>query len=372
MKILFISFGDVSAHGRDIRSVSILRALADAGHQVHVIAPASDIADHPNIKNLPTTPHRRPRWRLKVAVIKTAGSINFDIIHAVDDAVIFASKVCFLQKIRFVYDARRCFTGSVAREPFRHWKWFPAYYKKREKKILGKAERVITTCSALSADLSTLCPSAEIVSVEDVPLQSNIYPENFDRSKVFGNFKGKVSAVFMCSLGSQNQQEIRKVLMAARKVIDSVPGAVFFFKGNFPADAEVMATNLDIFNRSAFISDIDDEGFLSALNSADVSLFFPAPGTRYIQSDIYTLLNASAPVVAVEAESCKNLLSERNSISVLSSSESMAEGLLQAIQEPLFSISLAAEGRKLITQRYSLSSFKHKIRMAYIEVLTRE
>ena len=372
MKILFITFGDLSAHGRDIRSVSILRALADAGHQVHVIAPSSDIADHPDIKNLPATTHRLPRWKLKAAVIKAAGSRIFDIVHAVDDAVVFASKVCLVHKIRFVYDARRCFTGSVAKEPFRHWKWFPAYYKTSEKKILGQASRVITRCSALSADLKILCPTAEIVLVEDIPQQSSIHPENFDRTDILQKFDGNVSAILVCSIHSENQQELRKILMAARKVIDSISGAAFFFKGDFSFDAEAMAANLDILSRCSFVSEKDDEVFLSALNVADVSLFFPSPGARYIQQEIYTLLNASAPIVAVEDGSCRNLLSELNSISVLSSSESIAEGLLRAIQEPLFSISLAAEGKKMIAERYSLSSFKHKIRMAYIEVMTKE
>ncbi|MDF7825604.1 glycosyltransferase [Pontiellaceae bacterium B12227] len=373
MKILFITFGDVSSCGWDIRSASVIRVLADAGHQVAVIASSSDLADHPNIKNLSDGEKTLSRWQLKFAVIKATGSPGFDMVHAVDDAVIFVGKLCAIRKLRFVYDARRCFSGSATKGPFLHRKWFSAYDKKLEKKMLGQAERVVAGCSALRDDLQLICSTADIMLVEDIPLQSSVRSDKWNRAALLEKFESPhATAVLTCSSMPGKQQEVRMILMAARKVIDSIPGAVFFFHGTDMADAEAMAANLDILNRCAFMSEKKADRFLSALKEADASLFFPPSGTRYVQREIYTLMNASVPIVAVESASHKDLLSDQNSISVLSSSESMAEGMIQAIKEPLFSINLASEGKKMIAERYSLPSFKHKIRMLYIEVMTRE
>lgn len=373
MKILFITFGELSASGRNIRPVSILRALADAGHQVQVLAASTDLLEHPNILNIAAVAeHKTPRWKIRIAALKATGSMSFDAVHAVDDAVVFASKVCRLRKIRLIYDARRCFTGPAAVEPFAAWKWFPKRYQKREIKILLQAERVFIPCSNLGADLKSLCPGVSIEQIEDIPLQSCLSLRTVDRPKLLEKWAEASSPALVCCVLPDQRPELKKVLMAARKVIDSMPGSVFFFKGSLSAEAEALATHLDIHSRSVFLPGNEAEIFLSALEAADAALLVPDSGCRYIHPEVFTLLYAPAPLVVVQEGACDHVLTEQNCIQVLSSSETIAEGLLRAIQEPLFSRSLASEGQRMIAERYSLSSFKHKIRMSYREVAIRE
>ena len=340
---------------------------------MHVLAATSDLPEHPNILNVDAcAEHKTPRWRLRVAALKATGEISFDAVHAVDDAVVFASKVCRIRKISLIYDARRCFSGPAADEPFATWKWVPNRYQKREKKILLQADRIFTPCSNLGSDLKSLCPGASIEQVEDIPLQSYLNYRNIDRSKLLEKLGAESSTTLVCCVLPEQRQELRKVLMAARKVIDSIPGSSFFFKGSLSVEAKALAAHLDILSRSVFLSEDESEIFLSALDTADASLFVPDPGCRYMYAEVFTLLYAPAPLVIVQEGACECVLTEQNSIPVLSTSESIAEGLLLAIQEPLFSRSLASEGQRMIAERYSLSSFKHKIRMVYHEVATRE
>lgn len=371
MNILFITFGELSLNGGSARPVSILRALADAGHQVSIIAARTDVPEHPHLTFLEgRTSTTLSRWQLRKAVIKATRSLHFDAIHAVDEAVIFSAVICRIRKIRLIYSASRCFSGPVGQEPFIQWKWFPEHYRRVEKKILKQAVRVLSPSSALSADIANLCPSARILQIEDVPVQTLFCCRDVDQSALLGRFEAATASIVVCSILPGTREELRKVLMATRKVIDVMPAVSFFLRGNLVKEAEAMAINLDIQKHCVFLGNEEVETFLSALEIADAALLVPTHGSRYIHPEIFTLLHAPAPVIAVQEGAYSELLTVQNSIEVLFSTDSIAEGIIRVIQEPLFSIGLGAEGQQLIADRFSLSSFKHKIRMAYHEIMS--
>lgn len=348
----------------------MLRALADAGHQVFVITAHTDLSEHPHITVLAgRTSSPLSRWHLRKAFVKATGTQRFDVVHAEDAAVIFTARLCRLRKIRFIYSAVRCFTGPVGQAPFRHWKWFPEHFQKVEKRILKQADSIITPGATLRADIENLFPAARIFQIEDVPVQMLFGYREVDRGALLERFKDVTPSGVVCGLLPDNRDELRKVLMATRKVVDAIPTVSFFLKGRLVKEAEALAVNLDIQNRCVLLNNEEMELFLSALDMADVALLIPTHGSRYVHSEIYTLLHSPAPLVAVHEGACSELLTEQNCSEVLSSAESIAEGIIRVIQEPLFSIGLGSEGQQLIADRFSLSSFKHKVRMAYHEMM---
>jgi glycosyltransferase involved in cell wall biosynthesis len=182
---------------------------------------------------------------------------------------------------------------------------------------------------------------------------------------------GRPATVVVCSILPGATEKLRKVLMAARKVADAEPTAAFFFKGAQLDLGEKMATSLDIADRCIFLPSDDSESFLSILGTADAVLLVP-PGTScYIHPQVYTLLQSGAPLVAVRDSAFDEVLTDQTSIQVLLSAESMAQGLLRALREPLFSQAIAAEGRQLAAH-HTFSSFKHQVRMAYRQLSQKE
>jgi hypothetical protein len=369
MDILFVSFGELTMAGGAVRSISILRALADAGHRVGVVAAQTEIPAHPNIRMVA---HGVPRRRLRMAVIRETGRLPYDILHAIDDAVTFVSKVARIRKIRFVYEASRCFSGSVGIAPSWPWRMFPTHFQRLEKKMLQHAAAVLVPCSTLASDLRALERETNVVQIEDVPAQALFAARVADRGELLSRFDGRSSSIVVCCILPGCQGELRKLLMAARKVIEAIPTAAFCFKGSMTGEAEGMAANLDILGRCTFFAPEETEAFLSALDLADAALLVVPPNARYVHPEVFSLLRCPAPVVAVQSPACGGLLTDQNSIQVLPSSESISEGVLRGIQEPLFSLAIAMEGQQLVAERYSYSSFKHKVRMAYHEVLKKE
>lgn len=369
MKILFVTFGELQVRGSSARPAAVVRALVDAGHRVSIIAARVDIPKHPNMQVLAGQEAPVTERRLRMAATQAASSMKFDAVHAVDAAAPFCMQICLLRKIPLIYDASRCFTGKNARPPSRRWKWFPKHYAAKEQKLLRKAAGVITADAVLARELEALSREVRVTRIEDVPLQSLFACPEDGRNQLNLRLKQPVTSIVVCRVEALSSSDLRKLLMAVRKVIDSMPDLSFVFRGVSAGEAGPMAASLDIEARCCFLEPEEVELYLCALQAAAASVLVPTPDRRYVSPEIYTLLNAPAPLVHVQSSAHDGLLDEQNSVPVLLNTDAMAEGLLRVLREPLFSLGLAAEGRQLIADHYSLSSFKHKIRMLYHETL---
>ncbi|MCF7816387.1 MAG: glycosyltransferase [Kiritimatiellales bacterium] len=373
MNILFISYAQLSLHGEGVRAVAMVRALADAGHRVDLLSPHSDLPDHPHIRVLGGGGENLfGRGKIRTAAMRAAGRVSYDAIHAVDESVFFAARLCRWKKIPLVYDASRCFSGKAGAGAPKLWKLFPNHFQRMEAKVMERAEIIFSSCSALTADLCGIDKDAAVVQLEDVPMQSLYARRGSDTSTLFASFEKRPNPVVVCSVLPGDAIGYRNLLLAARKVIDALPGTAFYFNGASCEQAEKMAANLDIAGRCIFLAPGDPNAFLAALDIADAILLVPQQDGRYIHPLVYTLLHAGAPLVTLHAAAYDEILAEKNSVRVLSSAESIADGLLRVIREPLFSLAVATEGQHLVANRYTYSSFKHKVRMAYYKLFKQE
>ncbi len=366
MNILFISYAEVSLCRGRVRAIAMLYALADAGHRVDLLTPYIDLPDHPHIRVLAGSESRSVcRGRLRTAALRAARQNAYDAVHAVDEAVFFARRLCRWKKIPLIYDAARCFSGKAATLPSNLGKFFPKHLQRMESKVLERAALIFSPSHVLTADLSGVDRNAQVMQLEEIPAQPLYARRNADQSSLSGPSGKGPGQVVVCSALPGHALEFRKLLMAARKVIEAVPDTTFFFKGIPQGQAEKMAANLDIARHCVFLSTDDPNPFLSALEIADAILMVPHGGSRYIHPQVYTLLHAGAPLVTIHDAVYDKVLTEKTSVRVLPNSESIAEGLLRVIQEPLFSLAVALEGQQLVADRHTYSSFKHKVRMAY-------
>lgn len=370
MNVLFVTFRDLSLSAGASRSVSVVRALADAGHRVDVIAAKTDMGAHSNIRVLSGNQAKRySRFGMRWVLLRAMTRNSYQVVHAVDDAVLYIAGLGRLKRAKIVYEAHRIFSGANGRVPSWHWKLFPSHYQRLEKKILRHTTLVLSSCDDLSTDLKRLDEELSIVPVADVPLQSLMPGRAVDRQELFSAFDGEVSFPVVCSVLPGNRNELRTLLLAARKVIEKVPHAGFFFKGVSSGEAQSLASSLEIQGRCVFMDSDDPERCLAALSMSSAALFVPQPGGRYIDPEILTLLKSPALVVAVHEGAYLSVLSDQNSISVDYTATSIAEGLLRVVQEPLLTYGIVTAAHTLVAERYSYSSFKHKIRMTYRELV---
>jgi hypothetical protein len=369
MNILFVTFGELSIGSGAHRSLSILRALADAGHHIDVIAAGTQIPPHPNVRII-TGPSDRllPRRLLRREFTKAARKKSYQVVHVVDEAVLCLAHCMWWRRVKVVYEASRCFAGPNGIAPSWRWKLAPTYYERIEKKALQRTDLVLTSCDILSTDLERVQKDIRIVRLESVPAHALLPREEPDRNALLSRLGGSASGIVACCIRPGNRNELRKLLLAARKVIDALPDVGFFFRGLPVDEAVTMARNLDIDGRCAFLERDETKAYYGALDIADAALFVPLPGGRYVDPEVFTALHSSSALVALQEAAYSGVLDGRNSIQVVSSAEAIAEGILRVFQEPLLALAIAVEGQQLIANHHSFSSFKHKIRMTYHEL----
>lgn len=366
MNILFVTFGELSTGSGAHHTLSILRALADAGHHIDVIAGAARIAPHPNVQVLAQPSERMLSRRfLRRMFAKTARKKSYQLVHVVDEAVLCLAHCMWWRRVTVVYEASRCFTGPNGIAPSWRWKLAPTHYAHIEKKALKRTDLVLTSCDQLTTDLERLQKDLRIVQLESVPAQALIPRGEMDGNALMSRFVEPVSRIGVCCIRPGNRKDIRKLLMAARKVIDAMPDVGFFFSGLPVGEAESMARNLDIHGQCVFLEGRQTADYFGALEIADTALFVPRPGDRYVDPEVFTVLNSASALVAVQEAAYNGVLDESNSIQVLSTVDSIAEGILRVFQEPLLALGIAVEGQQRIANRHSFSSFKHQIRMTY-------
>ena len=369
MKILFISYKEVSLRRGTGRAVAMLQALADADHQVDLAAPFAGLSTSSNIR--PLIRGSAGRFAVHLVCLRAAFRESYDVIHAFDEAVFFAAQLARWKKCRLVYDATRCFTRRSGLRASKVWKFFPKHLRRREARVLGRVDLVFSPCSALIAELRGLDQEMAVIQLADIPVQSLCDRTAVESATWTESLGSRPETVLVCSLLPGAVVRLRKVLMAVRRVADAEPGVVFFFKGAEHEAGQKMAASLDIADRCVFLPPDEPESFLSALSLADAILLIPPRRGCYIHPQVYTLLQAGAPLVAVREPAFDEVLTEKTSLRVLPSTESIAEGLLRVLREPLFSHAVAIEGQQLAAC-HTFSSFKHQVRMAYRQLSQKE
>lgn len=374
MNILFISYTEVSLRGGRVRTVAMLRALADAGHRVDIIAPVAYFPPHPHIRVLEDEAGRNPynRIRLGARIVSAVGRGEYDAIHAVDAAVFLGDRLGRWKKIPLVYNASRRFSGSVATGLSWNERMFPKRYRRLEQRAVAHSEAIFSPCSALSADLLALDKEAKVVQLEGVPMQSLHSREELDRNDLYQRYGIRSGPMVVCGLMPVATTTLRNLFISLRKVVDALPDVTFFFRGGKGGQAEKMATNLDISDQCIFLPASDADQFLSVLSVADAALMIPRANSRYMHSIVYTLLQSGTPLVAVQDAAYDEVLTDKTAVRVLDESDAIAEGLLRVIQEPLFSLAIAMGAQQVVAERYTYSSYKHKVRMTCHQVFKHE
>lgn len=371
MNILFATFGLLSVGEGAIRSVSLLRAMADAGHNVDVIAGGFDLCPHPNIHVLNEDQSKtRSRRKIRVSTLKALRRKRYDVVHLVDDTILYLFRSRRMKRVSIVYEAHRCFFGANGSSPAWHWRLMSKQYCQiLEKRALARSSIVFSSCEELTADLRRVEESVKIVQVDDIPAHPLFPKKDPDRIQAIDALNGGARFLVVCSVQSVNPGELRAVLMAARKVIERIPEAGFFFKGISAEQAKPVVESLDIQSRCVFLPAHETPRFLEVLAVADTALFFPRMGQRYRHPEILTLLNSPALVVAVRDGAYASLLNEKNCVQVECTATAIADGLMRGIREPLLSFGIVADAQAMIANKHSFSTFKHKVRMAYHEML---
>jgi glycosyltransferase involved in cell wall biosynthesis len=129
-----------------------------------------------------------------------------------------------------------------------------------------------------------------------------------------------------------------------------------------------MAEGLDLLKSVVFCGKRPIEEMPAFMSAASV-LVSPRVKGENTALKIYTYMQSGKPIVATRLPTHTQVLDDECAILVRATPDDMAEGILRVLHEPLWAAALGREAQARVAARYSLASFRHKVRTAYSELV---
>lgn len=386
MKILFVAPQPFfRVRGTPINVRNVVTTLADAGHDVDLLCYEwGEPLEAPGLRIV-----RSAAWpvRKEVGVGMSAAKLwldflmfwralglclrnRYDVIHAVEESAFFGGWLARWFGCRFIYDVDSCISGQLRESSSWLFRMLAPWAERFERAAIRRATFVLTVCPSLTDWVKRMLPAARVVQIEDAPLQTSFQEdrEGADRFRRDYGLGGAPVVVYTGNLAPY--QGVDLLVRAMAVVRRKRPDARCLIIGGERAEIErfrEMAKSLDLAESVVFCGKhpLNEMGAFMTLASALVS---PRTKGENTALKVYTYMQSGKPIVATRLATHTQVLDDTCAILVNPTPDDLAAGILRVLNEPLLAGALGHEAQARVAARYSLASFRHKVRSAYAEL----
>jgi len=236
-----------------------------------------------------------------------------------------------------------------------------------EKAACRQADLVITVCPSLTAIARHIAPEARVVQIEDAPLQAAFREDTEAAERLRGELGigDRPAVVYTGNL--ESYQGVDLLIRAARQVVEKIPEVCFVIVGGEPYQVsalEKLARQLELQGNVIFTGKRPLEEMPAFMTLATL-LVSPRIAGENTALKLYTYMQSGRPIVATRLPTHTQVLDDSCAILVAPDPNMLAGGILRGLREPVQARALAQEAAARVAARYSLASFKHKVRQAY-------
>lgn len=301
------------------------------------------------------------------------GRRKYDVIHAVEESAFFAVWLKRLFGCRMVYDVDSCISEQLRDSGSYLFRLLAPVAERRERIAIRRSAFVLTVCASLSEWVRRLEPSVKVVQIEDAPLQASFQQdvEGAARLRVEHGVGDAPTVVYTGNLAPYQGVDLllRAVSIARRQcsdlrcvIVGGEPGEI--------ARMRESARSLNIADACVFTGKRPMEEMPAYMTLATL-LVSPRTKGSNTALKIYTYMQSGSPIVATRMATHTQVLDDDCAVLVLPQPDDLAAGMLRVLKEPLLAAALGREAKARVAARYSLASFRHKVRTAYQELLER-
>lgn len=368
--------------GSSIRLEHTFSALAEAGHKVDVLCypgGANLDIDGVRIRRVPFLPGlasfaRHRGWGnpfMNLLMFLRAGWLclrgGYEAVHVVQPACWFSLwykrplgrfLICDLHGP--IRDTLRD-TASILSRPLLPWK------EAKSRRTIENADAVIVRSSGLAEKLKEEIPEGKFFFIGDAPLAASFQPDEEGAGQLRSKHGIGQNPVVVYTGSFDAAHGVDVLLRAAQRIAKSVDGVKVIFVGGESdqiARMEKLARSLDLAETCLFVGE-QPMSRIPAYISAATVLVSPHLRSSYPVSKLFTYMQSGKPIVATRIPAHLDVLDESCSILVVPQAEAIADGVLRALREPLLAQGLGIEAMARVGAKYSLSSFRHRVRSVY-------
>ena len=364
--------------GTPIAVKLLLSALSEQGHFIDVLTfPEGErgnirnvdifrVTKIPMVKNIPIG----FSWKkvfydslLFLAMIKRLRKTQYDLIHAVEESAFLALIGKYFYKIPYIYDMDSSIPlQMIDKYPF--IRILNDGFSKIEGIMIRNSAYVIAVCGTLAEVARRHKDGGRIAILEDIPLFENAEKEKvFRLAEIFG-----INGPIVMYVGNlERYQGIDLLLDSFELVLKQNDCIHLVIVGGAERDIayykeKVRSMNIEL--NVHFLGPKPIEELPKYLAEADI-LVSPRIKGENTPMKIYSYMFSKQAIVATRLITHTQVLNDENAVLVDPHPHCFAAGLITLLKDPSLRDTFGKNAAKDIEEKYSFTSFKHKINKIY-------
>ncbi|MFH0954343.1 MAG: glycosyltransferase family 4 protein [Verrucomicrobiota bacterium] len=295
---------------------------------------------------------------------------RYDVIHAVEESAFFAVWLKKIFRCRLIYDMDSSISEQLRYTGFTAFRPLLRLAELLERSAMRHADFVLTVCESLSDDVRRRSPSARVVQIEDAPLQPAFQEDGEGAARLRGEL-GLGNAPAVVYTGNFESYQgvdllLRAISILRRQRVD-VRCVLVGGEPDQVARMKDAARSLDLAEPCIFVGKRPMEEMPAFMTLSSLLVSPRTQGTNTALK-IYTYMQSGKPIVATRLATHTQVLDDACAVLVVPQADDLAAGMLRVLKDPALGAALGKEAQARVAARYSLASFKHKVRTAYQEL----
>ncbi len=286
---------------------------------------------------------------------------NYDVIHAVEEAIFPAAFFNIFFNKKLVYDM----DSSMSDQLIEKWAGLSKFQKLLdgfENWAFEKATIVIPVCKYLADKVKSFLPNKKVFVLEDIA-----FPPDYSKNKNENIRKDLDNSIIALYVGNlEHYQGIDLVLEGIEKVKSNINYKVIFIGGNKESieNYKIKSQNLKILDKIIFFGKRPLEQLPFLLKQADI-LLSPRTKGKNTPMKVYSYLASGVPVLATNIGSHTQAMSAKDVKLFDPTPNDFAIAFKELLENELERKKIGEAGKILAEENYSLSSYKKKLQKIY-------
>jgi len=363
--------------GTPIAVRAVLESLSELGHELHVLTyhigqdvqiPNCHVHRIPTIPGVADVPPGLSFKKLlcdavlSAKCLKLVREMDFDLVHAMEEAVFLAMIIKKLRGTPYVYDM----DSALALQAVEKWPLLKAFRPtmiRLERLAIRDSFAVLAVCRLLEERALAAAPGTLVERLEDMSTLPKGTPPTEDLRGELG-FSGPI-VLYVGNL--ETYQGIDLLLSGFGQVVNQLPEVHLVVIGGRPDHIRhysKRARQLGIDQQTHFVGPKPHALLKGYLVQADV-LASPRVSGINTPMKIYSYLDSGTPVLATRLPTHTQVLDDEIAFLAEPTPEGLAEGLLSAFSDQARRSKIAAEARARVRDEYSREAFHRKLGRFY-------
>jgi len=373
----------LEVRGTPINVLNMCRALAGAGHEVHLATfPMGE-----DVRMDGLTIHRCPRvpglrrvpigfsWTKALLDVLLAARValllatsRFHVVHAVEESVFFCLPLARLARLPMIYDLDSIISEQLRYEHVITSEFLLGIVRRLERRAVRKADCVLTVCSALSDYVSSVAPGARIFQIEDAPLDSAVRepdPSEVQRLRRELGLEGRLVVMYTGNIAKY--QGLDLLLGSIGPVVKARPDVRFVLVGveeSGGRELRARAAESGVDGHLVMCGRQPPERMPEFMGMADLLVSPRSEGTN-TPMKIFTYMRSGRPIVATDLPTHTQVLDPSVAFLAPASREGLAATILRALSDPQGAAAMARTAREKAEREFSYEVFSGKLLEMY-------